>query len=121
MSERSRYVGGRRLPGAEAEVLEVLLDAGRPLTVAEVQVALAGPLRAHTTVSTLLTRLAERGGLVVRRRRERGYEWSPAGSREELAVNALREVLAGVEDPDAVVLGLLESLKPPRRRRKRGS
>jgi len=87
-------------------VLELLLASERPMSVAEVQAALPGARRAHTTVSTLLTRLAERG-LVERRSRDRGYEWFPAASAEELAIAALEQVLEGVEDADAVVLGFL--------------
>lgn len=107
MSEGRRYVCGHRLPGLEADVLELLLSHQRPMTVAEVQEALAGAHRAHTTVSTLLTRLAERG-LVARRRRGRVYEWFPAGTAEELAIAALEKVLDGAKDPDAVVLGFLK-------------
>ena len=87
-------------------MLELLLASERPMSVAEVQAALPGARRAHTTVSTLLTRLAERG-LVERRSRDRGYEWFPAASAEELAIAALEQVLEGVEDADAVVLGFL--------------
>jgi predicted transcriptional regulator len=119
MSEARRYVCGHRLPAAEAEVLELLLETDKPMAVAEVQEALAGRRRAHTTVSTLLTRLGERG-LVGRRPRGRVYEWSPAGSAQELAVAALEQVLDGVEDPDAVVLGFLETVgRKGRTRRKR--
>lgn len=119
MGEHFRYVSGHRLPQLEAEVLELLLDAERPLTVAEVQSALSGRPRAHTTVSTLLTRLAERG-LVERLDARRPYTWRPADTREGLAVAALRQVLDRVEDPDAVVLGFLESLKGTGGRRDRG-
>jgi predicted transcriptional regulator len=117
VSERRRYVCGHRLPALEADVLELLLASESPMTVAEVQQALPGARRAHTTVSTLLTRLSERG-LVERRPRGRVYEWSPAGSAQELAITALTEVLDGVEDPDAVVLGFLNSVRPKRPRRR---
>ncbi len=73
MSESSRYVAGHRLPGAEAEVLNVPRDTAGPLTVSELQAALGGS-RAHTTVATLLSRLAARG-LVQRGLRERVCEW----------------------------------------------
>lgn len=121
VSEPRRYVCGHRLPALEADVLELLLHAGRPMTVAEVQGALSGSRRAHTTVSTLLTRLSERS-LVDRRPRGRVYEWFPAASAQELAVAALEQVLEGVEDPDAVVLGFLETVRGRRgsSRRKRG-
>lgn len=119
MAERWRYVCGHRLPALEADVLELLLDSGRPLSVAEVRAALPGPTRAHTTVSTLLTRLAERG-LVRRERRGGRYEWEPADTPEGLAVAAVSEVLATVEDPDAVVLGFLRSARGRRRRSDEG-
>lgn len=121
MRERSRYVCGHRLPALEAGILELLLEAGRPLSVAEVQAALPGSRRAHTTVATLLARLGERR-LVKRRRRGRLYEWAPADTQEGLSVAALRQVLDGVDDPEAVVMGFLESVrpsKPKRRPRKR--
>jgi predicted transcriptional regulator len=118
MREQRRYVCGHRLPALEADVLELLVDSTGPLTVAEVQDALPGARRAHTTVSTLLTRLGERG-LVERRGRGRVYEWFPAGSAQELAVAALEQVLEGIEDPDAVVLGFLESVRGPKGGRRR--
>lgn len=114
MGERRRYVCGHRLPALEADVLELLLDSERPLSVAELRAALPGPARAHTTVSTLLTRLGERG-LVRREKRDGHYEWSPADTREGLAVRALQQVLDTVEDPEAVVLSFLERGRPPRR------
>jgi predicted transcriptional regulator len=117
VSERRRYVCGHRLPALEADVLELLLASESPMTVAEVQQALPGARRAHTTVSTLLTRLSERG-LVERRPRGRVYEWSPAGSAQELAITALEQVLDGVEDPDAVVLGFLDSMRRKRPRKR---
>lgn len=113
MSEGRRYVCGHRLPALEADVLELLLAAPAPMTVAEVQQALAGTPRAHTTVSTLLTRLSDRG-LVTRRLRDRIYEWSPAASAQELTIAALHQVLDGVENPDAVVLGFLDTVRGKR-------
>lgn len=117
MTEQRRYVCGHRLPAVEADVLELLLRFGEPMTVAEVQSSLPGTRRAHTTVSTLLTRLGDRG-LVQRRSRGRVYEWFPAGSAQELAVAALEQVLEGVEEPDAVVLGFLKTLRRRKRRRR---
>jgi predicted transcriptional regulator len=117
VSDGRRYVCGHRLPALEADVLELLLGSEAQMTVAEVQQRLPGVRRAHTTVSTLLTRLNDRG-LVTRNPRGREYEWSPAGSPQELAIAALEQVLEGVEDLDAVVLGFLDSVRskrPPRR------
>ncbi|MDA8067018.1 MAG: BlaI/MecI/CopY family transcriptional regulator [Actinomycetota bacterium] len=120
MSEARRYVCGHRLPALEANVLELLLAAPAPMTVSEVQNALAGGRRAHTTVSTLLTRLRERG-LVTRRPRDRLYEWAPAASAQQLTIAALQQVLDGVDDPDAVVLGFLDSVRRNRAGRRPGS
>lgn len=99
-------------------MLELLLASEQPMAVADVQAALPGERRAHTTVSTLLSRLADRG-LVERRRRDRGYEWFPAGSPQELAIAAVEKVLEGVEDPDAVVLSFLKARRSERGRGRR--
>lgn len=101
-------------------MLELLLESEQPLTVAEVQARLPGARRAHTTVSTLLSRLAERG-LVARHKRGREFEWFAAGTREQLAIAALERVLEGVDDPDAVVLGFLESVRGRRAAARRAS
>ncbi|WP_249011875.1 BlaI/MecI/CopY family transcriptional regulator [Conexibacter sp. DBS9H8] len=118
MSEGRRYVCGHRLPALEADVLELLLAAAGPMTVTEVQGALTGAPRAHTTVSTLLTRLRERG-LVTRELRDRVYAWAPAASAQELTIAALEQILDGVDDPDAVVLGFLDTVRGRRARRPR--
>lgn len=122
MMEPRRYVCGHRLPASEAEVLELLLEAPQPMTVAEVQAALPRERRAHTTVSTLLSRLAERG-LARRRKRDRRYEWFPAGTPRELAIAAVEKVLEGVDDPEAVLLSFLEARRsgPRGRRRRKGT
>jgi predicted transcriptional regulator len=108
MSETSRYISGHRLPRAEAEVLEILLDAAGPLTVSELKDALP-QARANTTIATLLGRLSDRG-LVQRRLRERVYEWSPVADRDGLQVLALRQVLDRLDEPSPAVIGFLESL-----------
>lgn len=120
MSESRRYVCGHRLPAAEADVLELLLAAQGPMSVADVQHSLSGTQRAHTTVSTLLSRLADRG-LVTRRQRGRIFEWLPAGTAQELTITALHQVLEGVDDPGAVVLGFLDTVRGRQRRRFSGA
>lgn len=108
------YLAGHRLPAAEAEVLRVLLVDG-PLLVAEVADRLPGRRRAHTTVSTLLGRLMDRG-LVVREAEGRGHRYRAAGSEEELAALALSRALEGVDDPAAVLLAFIDRLPPGARR-----
>ena len=106
------------MPTLEADVLELMLQTGEPMTVAQVQAALPGQRRAHTTVSTLLSRLSDRG-LVSRRERGRIYEWFPAGSAQDLAVSALERVLDGVDDQDAAILGFLEAVERRSGRKRR--
>jgi|GEM_PF-1490692 len=108
-----RYVSGHLLPAFEADVLELLLRAGRPLSVAEVQASLPGPSRAYTTVATIIGRLVERG-LVVGERSGRLYRYRPVGDERRLAELALDRLLESVSDPEAVILGFL------RRKGKRG-
>lgn len=113
MTETTRYVGGHRLPGAEAEVLETLLDAPGPLTVGELKEALPRA-RAQSTIATLLSRLAERG-LVKRQLRERTYEWAPVADRDGLQVLALREVIDRIDESSPAVIGFLRSLTKRKR------
>ncbi len=108
MTDTTRYISGHRLPGAEAEILDALLDAPGPLTVSELKDALS-QRRAHTTVATLLSRLADRG-LVERQLRERTYEWRPIADRDGLQVLALREVLDHLDEPSPAAIGFLRSL-----------
>lgn len=108
-------VAGHRLPAAEAEVLRVLLAAERPLLVAEVRDQLPGPPRAHTTVITLLGRLVKRG-LVRREGVSRGHRYAPAGTEQELAVAALNEVVAGIDDPARALVAFINDLPATTRR-----
>lgn len=108
-------VAGHRLPAAEAEVLKVLLAAGTPLLVGEVQGRLDGRTRAHTTVLTLLSRLTERG-LVDREPGGRGHRYFAVGTERELAVDALERVLGTLDDPSDALLAFIDRL-PARTRR----
>lgn len=108
------FVAGHLLPRAEAEVLRVLLAEG-PLLVSEVRERLAGRPRAHTTVSTLLNRLVERG-LAVREPEGRGHRYRAAGTEQQLAVLALERALQGVERPAEALLAFIDQLPPGTRR-----
>ncbi len=72
--------------------------------------ALQGPQRAYTTVMTIVTRLCDKG-LLERRRQGRGFVYRPALSKQELAARALRDVLAGAEDPQAVLGHFVKDLE----------
>jgi predicted transcriptional regulator len=111
-------VAGHRLPAAEAEILRVLLAAERPLLVAEVRDRLPGTTRAHTTVITLLGRLLKRG-LVRREGDSRGHRYAPAGTEQELAVAALNDVVAGIDNPAHALVAFINHLPASTRRRVR--
>jgi predicted transcriptional regulator len=108
-------VAGHRLPAAEAEILRILLAAERPLLVAEVRDRLPGRTRAHTTVITLLDRLLKRG-LVRRQGDNRGHRYAPAGTEQELAVAALNDVVAGIDDPALALVAFINRLPATTRR-----
>lgn len=102
-------MGGRRVGALEAEVLERLWEAEGPLTVHDISARLSGRPRAYTTVMTILTRLVAKG-LVRRFREGRSYTYAAAGSEEELAARAIREVLVASHDPQAVLARFVEEI-----------
>lgn len=89
----------------EALVMDVLWDCpDEPLRVRDVADRLPQePVRAYTTVMTVLDNL-HRKGWTVRHMDGRGYRYLPAQPREEVAAQAMRELLDSVEDPEAVLL-----------------
>jgi predicted transcriptional regulator len=105
-----RQLAGRRLGALEAEVLEFAWDRGDWVGVNDIRTVLGGQRRAYTTVMTIVTRLCDKG-LLQRQRRGRGFVYRPALSKEELAAQSLREVLASTEDPQAVLARFVEDLE----------
>ncbi|MFJ9416358.1 BlaI/MecI/CopY family transcriptional regulator [Streptomyces sp. NPDC101227] len=75
----------------EASVLTALWAAAGPLSPAEVQSALGGRL-ARTTVTTILTRLHDKGA-VSRSRAGRGYAYSPIQDSAGLTARRMRSEL----------------------------
>lgn len=90
--------GSSALGPLEAEAMAVLWQADTPLPVRDVAGRLnadrTSPL-AYTTVMTVLSRLASKG-VLVRRRRGRGFVYSPAVA--DTAEIAVRGVLAEFGD-----------------------
>ncbi|WP_328384534.1 BlaI/MecI/CopY family transcriptional regulator [Streptomyces sp. NBC_00400] len=87
----------RRLAGElEASVLAALWAAGGPLSPAEVQSALGGRL-ARTTVTTILTRLHDKGA-VSRARAGRGFVYSPIQDSAGLTARRMRSELDKQDD-----------------------
>jgi predicted transcriptional regulator len=105
-----RQVAGRRLGELEAEVMELAWDRGAWLGVNDLLAALKGRQRAYTTVMTIVTRLCDKG-LLERRRDGRGFVYRPALSKDQVAAQALREVLADADDPQAVLAHFVKDLK----------
>lgn len=107
-------VAGHRLPAAEAEVMRVLLDATAPLMITDISERLP-TRRAHTTISTLLTRLGDRG-LVERESRGRGHAYRAVGTEQQLALDALRQVVDRLDDPAQALAAFINELPPKIRR-----
>jgi len=106
----------------EASVMAALWAAGLPQTPGQVQLSLGAGL-ARTTVTTILSRLHEKG-VVDRRRQGRGYAYFPVQDAQGLTArrmhteldrdNDRRTVLARFvaqlsEDDERVLRDLLES------------
>jgi len=104
-----RLVAGRRVGAVEAEVLECLWRAGRPLSVREVIAELSGKRRAYTTVMTMLTRLVEKD-LVRRLPAGRSFLYEPSGTEDELAAGALRDLLDATQDRRAVLARFVDQI-----------
>ncbi|MFE2229069.1 BlaI/MecI/CopY family transcriptional regulator [Streptomyces kronopolitis] len=80
----------------EASVLAALWAAGDPLSPAGVQSALGGRL-ARTTVTTILTRLHDKGA-VSRSRAGRGFVYSPIQDSAGLTARRMRSELDKQDD-----------------------
>lgn len=94
----------KRLGGLEAEVMNLLWDAGAPQSVRELLDRLNDRRpHAYTTILTVVTHLHQKGW-VKREKRGRAYIFWPSRSREEATSLAVRELLDNSVDPAAVLL-----------------
>ncbi|MFG2717920.1 BlaI/MecI/CopY family transcriptional regulator [Streptomyces sp. NPDC048416] len=102
--------GEPRRPAGELEagVLAALWAAGAPLTPGEVQAELGGGL-ARTTVTTILTRLYDKGAL-TRRRIGRGYAYTPTEDAPGLTARRMHTELAKEEDRSTVLARFVSQL-----------
>jgi predicted transcriptional regulator len=100
---------GKRPDGAlEQDILRVLWSTGEAMMPGEVLGRLDVDL-AYTSVSTVLTRLYEKG-LVTRDRQGRGFAYRATLSESELAARRMGEVLKSAADRKAVLVGFVGSL-----------
>ena len=102
--------GDARRPagGLEAGVLAALWAADAPLTPGEVQSALGDGL-ARTTVTTILTRLYEKGA-ATRQRAGRGYAYTPTEDAPGLTARRMHTELAKEEDRSTVLARFVSQL-----------
>lgn len=105
-----RAGGDARRPAGELEagVLAALWAAEGPLTPGEVQGALGGSL-ARTTVTTILTRLYEKG-TVTRGRAGRGFAYTPTEDSPGLTARRMHTELAKEEDRSTVLARFVSQL-----------
>jgi predicted transcriptional regulator len=102
---------GRRAAGQlEAAVLEVLQQAGAPLSPGEVREQVGGDL-AYTTVVTILTRLHAKG-VVTRARSGRGYSYAPAQDAPGLTARRMHAELDKDDDRSTVLARFVSDLSP---------
>ncbi|MEU3317263.1 BlaI/MecI/CopY family transcriptional regulator [Streptomyces sp. NPDC006656] len=92
----------------EAGVLAALWAADGPLTPAQVQEILGGTL-ARTTVTTILSRLHEKG-TVARKRSGRGFAYVPTEDASGLTARRMHAELAKDEDRGAVLSRFVSQL-----------
>ncbi|MET9361021.1 BlaI/MecI/CopY family transcriptional regulator [Streptomyces sp. NPDC006632] len=102
--------GEPRRPAGELEagVLAALWAAEAPLTPGEVQAQLGGGL-ARTTVTTILSRLHDKGA-VTRRRAGRGYTYTPTEDAPGLTARRMHTELAKEEDRSTVLARFVSQL-----------
>ena len=94
----------------EDHVMDYLWLVGGPATPAEVHAAVA-PELAYTTVTTVLTRLWDKGRL-ERERRGRAFVYAPVRSEAEHRADAMRVSLGDAADRGAVLSSFVDSLDP---------
>ncbi|MEW2290459.1 BlaI/MecI/CopY family transcriptional regulator [Streptomyces sp. NPDC047841] len=92
----------------EAAVMAALWAAGAPLTPAQVQARLAGGL-ARTTVTTILSRLHEKGTL-RRERQGRGYAYRPVEDPHGLTALRMHSELDRDSDRETVLARFVAQL-----------
>lgn len=99
----------RRPMGAlEEHVMDYLWTIGIPASPRDVHNAIA-PELAYTTVTTVLTRLAEKGRL-ERARHGRSFVYSPLRSEAEHRADAMHTTLGHAADHAAVLSSFVDTL-----------
>ncbi|MEU4038053.1 BlaI/MecI/CopY family transcriptional regulator [Streptomyces collinus] len=92
----------------EASVMVALWTAGAPQTPGQVQLTLGADL-ARTTVTTILTRLHDKG-MVERRRQGRGYAYFPLQDAHGLTARRMHSELNRDSDRETVLARFVAQL-----------
>jgi predicted transcriptional regulator len=98
-----------RLGELERAIMDVLWDTASPLTVREVSERLAERELAHTTVMTVLDRLAKKG-FAQRERDGRAWQYRPAASREAYVTELMLSALDQAGDRQAALASFARSV-----------
>jgi len=98
-----------RLGELERAIMEVLWETDKPLTVREVSGGLTQRNLAHTTVMTVLDRLAKKG--FARRERDgRAWRYRPAATREAYVAELMLTALDQTGDRSAALARFAQSV-----------
>jgi predicted transcriptional regulator len=98
-----------RLGELERAIMEVLWDTREPLTVRKVSESLPQRNLAHTTVMTVLDRLAKKG--FARRDRDgRAWRYRPAATRESYVAELMLTALVQTGDRSAALAAFAQSV-----------
>jgi len=89
--------------------MDILWDADSPVTVREVSVRLTERNLAHTTVMTVLDRLAKKG-FAMRQRDGRAWRYCPAATREAYVAELMLTALDQTGDRTAALARFARSV-----------
>jgi predicted transcriptional regulator len=98
-----------RLGDLERAVMDALWQTSEPLTVRQVSACLADRALAHTTVMTVLDRLAKKG-FAQRERDGRAWRYRPAASREVYITELMLSALDQTGDRSAALASFARSV-----------
>jgi predicted transcriptional regulator len=98
-----------RLGDLERAIMEVLWDSDEALTVREVSARLTERNLAHTTVMTVLDRLAKKG-FAKRQRDGRAWRYCPAATRETYVTELMLTALEQTGDRSAALTRFAQSV-----------
>jgi len=94
----------------EAEVMDILWSAPRPLTAKDIQACFVRDVPAITTIITVLDRMRTKGSVEREATGGRSHVFRAAVSRENQIAQVMADALAGAEDQTAALMLFAGSL-----------